>query len=160
MRLINATILLLLVLPLAVQANESEEAESHGEAEHHYKHSLGLFVGITREGSENHETFGIEYAYRVSRQWSLGAVVERADRERDSTLAVVFAHYWPWKGLFLGGGIGKKDPGGERENTFRATLGYEWELNKGWIINAQVNLDYIEDHDREEVYGLAFGRQF
>lgn len=145
--------------PFGVLANESEHTEIH-EDEAHPKHALGLFIGVTQEGGESLGTLGIEYSYRINHHWTVGGVIERADREKDSTLGIVFAHFWPWKGLFLGGGIGRKDPTDERENTARVTIGYEWEFGKGWLINVQGNLDFIENHDREEVYGLVFGRQF
>jgi hypothetical protein len=152
-------IIMSLAWPFGLLANENEHQETHAEEAHH-KHALGLFVGVTREGGESHETFGIEYAYRINRQWSVGGVIERADKEKDSTLAIAFVHFWPWKGLFLGGGIGRKDPADERENTIRATVGYEWEIGKGWLINAQANLDFIKNHDREEAYGIVFGKLF
>lgn len=148
-----------LACPFSLLANENEHEESHAEEAHH-KHALGLFLGVTQEGDENLGTLGIEYSYRINHLWSVGGLIERADREKDSTLGIVFVHFWPWKGLFLGGGVGRKDPGEERENTARATVGYEWEFGKGWLINAQVNLDFIEDHDREEVFGIVFGKQF
>lgn len=155
----SLVILMSLTCPFGLLANENENEDAHAEEAHH-KHSLGLFVGVTQEGDENLTTLGIEYAYRINRLWSVGGVIERADREKDSTLGVVFVHLWPWKGLFLGGGVGRKDPVEEREWTARATLGYEWEFGKGWLINAQANLDFIENHDREEVYGIVFGKQF
>lgn len=87
-------------------------------------------------------------------------MIERAERDRHSTLAIAFLHLWPYKGLFIGGGIGRKDPGEERENTFRATIGYEFELGSGWIISPQFNLDVIENEENEEVFCIAFGKQF
>ena len=150
----------LLILPFGLVASESGHEETHGGEEAHHKHTIGLFLGITREHSENLETFGLEYSYRFHPQWTVGGLIERADRERDSTLGIVFVHFWPYKGLFLGGGIGKKDPGDNREWTARATLGYEWELPRAWVLNLQANVDFIENEDREEVYGIAFGKSF
>lgn len=151
--------LLSLMCSLNLMANEpGHEDGNHGEE--HPRHSLGLFVGVTQEHGESLETYGIEYSYRIHQRWTVGGVIERANREKDSTLGIVFVHFWPWKGLFLGGGIGRKDPASERENTARATLGYEWVFGRGWLINVQANLDFIENHDREEVYGFVFGREF
>ena len=162
-RQLLATWILMVVMSFSwspwLLASEDEHNEPHAEDAHH-KHALGLFVGITQEHGESLETYGIEYAYRINRHWSAGGVIERADREKDSTLAIAFVHFWPWKGLFMGGGFGRKDPVDEHENTARATLGYEWEFGKGWMVNAQANLDYIENHDREEVYGIVIGRLF
>ena len=148
-----------LICPFSLLANE-EGHEEHHTKEVHHKHALGLFVGFTQVEGENLETLGIEYSYRINHRWTVGGVIERADRERDSTLGIAFVHYWPWRGLFLGGGLGRKDPASERENTARATLGYEWEFGSAWLINVQANLDFIENHDREEVYGLVIGREF
>ncbi len=143
----------------ALAAEHSSE-EIHGTEEAHSKHVLGIFAGTTHEDHENHETFGFEYSYRVNTAWSVGGVIERADREKSSTLVIAFAHWWPYKGLFAGAGIGRKDPGDKRENTIRATLGYEFELGGGWVIAPQFNLDFIENHENEEVLGIAFGKQF
>ena len=141
-------------------ADESDSKGTHGGEEDHGKHTLAAFLGVTHEHGENLETLGIEYSYRVNKSWSVGGVIERAEREKDSTLAILFAHLWPYKGLFLGAGVGRKDPGGERENTLRATIGYEFELGRGWSIAPQANLDVIENNENEEVYVLAFGKRF
>ena len=141
-------------------AGETENEQAHKEEEGHLKHTLAVFAGITKEHEENRETLGVEYSYRIHKNWSIGGVIERAERDEHSTLAIVFVHLWPYKGLFLGAGFGRKDPGDERENTFRATIGYEFELGRGWVIGPQANLDVIESEENEEVYGIAFGKQF
>jgi hypothetical protein len=155
---ITAIIVLLSVFSIGAVAGEHEAG--HGTEVEHGKHALGVFVGVTLEHDESLGTLGFEYSYRLSENWSVGGVIERADREKDSTLAIVFAHWFPYKGLFLGAGIGRKDPGEERENTFRATLGYDIELGRGWEIAPQVNLDVIEGHENEEVYGVAIAKRF
>jgi len=141
-------------------ADESESKETHESEEEHAKHALAVFLGVTHEHGENRETLGIEYSYRINRPWSVGGVIERAERDKDSVLIIAFAHWWPYRGLFLGGGIGRKDPGNERENTLRATIGYEFELGRGWSIAPQANLDFIENEENEEVYGVAIGKRF
>ncbi len=141
-------------------ATELSGEETHGTEEEHSKHILGIFAGTTYEDHEKHPTFGFEYSYRVNSAWSVGGVIERADRDKSSTLATAFIHWWPYKGLFVGAGIGRKDPGDKRENTFRTSIGYEFELGGGWVIEPQLNLDIIENHENEEVLGIAFGRQF
>lgn len=158
-RFVNTVVALCLSLgSIGAIASESEGTQV-GEEVHH-KHTLGVFLGITREHDENRETIGIEYSYRLNKSWSVGGVLERAERDNSSTLGIVFVHLWPYKGLFFGAGVGRKDPGDERENTFRATIGYEFELKGGWVIAPQANLDVIENAEDEEVYGIAFGKQF
>ena len=141
-------------------ASEAGGNETHVGEEGHHKHKLAVFVGITREDTENHGTLGIEYAYRISESWTVGGLVERAERDKDSTLVMAFAHFWPYKGLYLGAGVGRKDPGDDRENTLRATIGYEFELSGGWALSPQANLDMIEHEDREVIFGIAVGKQF
>lgn len=141
-------------------ADETGSDEAQGGEESHLKHALAVFAGVTREHGENLDTLGIEYSYRLHERWSVGGVVERADREKNSTLVIAFVHFWPYQGLFVGGGIGRKDPGDERQNTFRATIGYEIELGGGWAFAPQANLDVIEDEENEQVYGIAFGKRF
>jgi hypothetical protein len=141
-------------------AGKSDSEDTHANEEAHGKHTLAVFVGITQEHSENRDTLGIEYAYRINNYWSVGGLIERAEKDKESTLALLFVHFWPYKGLFFGLGAGRKDPGHERENTFRGTIGYEFELGNGWAIAPQFNLDSIENHENEEVYGIAFGKHF
>ena len=158
MKFITATLLILFAT--GIHASEAPREEiNHGE-ESHLKHAAAIFVGATKEEGDYHETFGFEYTYRIHKNWSLGGVIERADRDKHSTLAIAFVHYWPYRGLFLGFGVGRKDPGDSRENTLRATIGYEFEFAGGWSIAPQANLDAIENHENEEVYGIAIGKRF
>jgi hypothetical protein len=151
---------LMVLLSGTVFANEDGSSQDHAGEEEHLPHTLALFAGVTLEHGEYLDTLGLEYSYRVNQNWTVGGVIERADREKNSTLAIAFAHYWPYKGLFLGAGIGRKDPGNDRENTFRATIGYEFVFKGGWVLAPQANIDFIKDHDSEEVYGIAFGKLF
>ena len=144
-------------LPAAAVASEAGE-ESHGEPE--YRHDLSVFLGATRAEGENLETAGIEYAYRINKNWKVGALVERAVRVSDSTLVIAFASFHPYKGWFIGGGLGRKDPGPDRENTARLSFGYEFELGGGWLLSPQVHRDFIENEEDEEVFGFAIGKEF
>ncbi len=141
-------------------ADETGSGEIHGGEESRHKHALAVFAGVTREHGENLDTLGIEYSYRLHENWSVGGVIERAEGEKHSTLVIAFVHYWPYKELFVGAGLGRKDPGDERQNTLRATIGYEFELGRGWAIAPQANLDVIEQEENEQVYGIAFGKRF
>ncbi|UCH48111.1 MAG: hypothetical protein JSU95_19125 [Betaproteobacteria bacterium] len=155
---------LIVALSLLVSVNalaeETAGEEHHAAEESHGKHALALFVGVTREHGDNLATLGIEYSYRFDEKWSVGGVIERADRDQDSTLVIAFLHFWPWKELFVGAGVGRKDPADERQNTLRATVGYEFELGGGWAIAPSVNLDVIEHEEDEEVYGISIGKRF
>jgi hypothetical protein len=153
-------IMLCVLFSAGAIADEAGSEATHGSGESHGKNALAVFAGVTREHDENLQTLGIEYSYRINESWSVGGVIERADREQDSTLVIAFAHFWPYKDLFLGAGIGRKDPGGKRQNTFRATIGYEFEIGRGWSIAPEANLDVIENEENEEVYGIVIGKRF
>jgi len=153
-------VLMLSNLPGTTFASEAEPEEGELYHEQHGHHALGIFLGITKEHDHNRETIGIEYTYRINRNWSAGALVERAERDKSSTLTNVFIHFWPTEFLYFGAGYGRKDPGEERQNTGRLTLGYEIELGKSWSLSPQANIDFIEDEENEEVYGLVIGRRF
>ena len=155
LKLTAVVVCFFLFSPSVIGSEEEHDAE---EARH--RHALGVFVGVTRAESENLETLGIEYAYRFHRNWSAAAVVERADREKDSTLVVAAINLHPYKGWFLSGGVGRKDPGGERENTVRVAIGYEFELAGGWAIAPNVSKDFIENEEDEEVFGVTFYKLF
>ena len=145
---------------VAAIADETESDANHGGEEAHRKHALGLFAGVTREHGEYLDTLGIEYSYRLHENWSVGGVIERADREKNSTLVIAFVHLWPYKEWYVGAGIGRKDPDDERQNTARATIGYEFEFAGSWSISPQANVDFIEHEENEEVYGIVFGKRF
>jgi hypothetical protein len=157
MKIVYVTLFVL--FSVYVNASEAPDAELHHDEEAHPKHALAVFVGETREGGTYRETLGVEYSYRIHKNWSIGGVIERTQEEH-STLVIAFAHLWPYKGLFFGFGVGRKDPGDARENTLRATIGYEFELPGGWAIAPQANLDFIDGHENEEVYGIAIGKIF
>jgi len=144
----------------AAIAGETENEVNQSSEESEGKNALALFAGVTREHSENLETLGIEYSYRLHENWSVGGVIERADRDTNSTLVIAFVHLWPYKELYVGAGIGRKDPGDERQNTFRATIGYEFEFAGSWGISPQANVDFIEHEENEEVYGIVLGKRF
>ena len=145
---------------IAAVAAESESEMEHDSAAEHDRHKMGLFVGATYADDEYHETLGIEYTYRLTPSWSLGGVVERAEREKESTLILAFAHWWPYKGWYLGAGVGRKDPGEARENTIRTTIGYDFELRNGWVIAPELDLDFIEHNENEQVFGIGIGKEF
>ena len=86
---------------------------------------MAVFFGATRAHSENEATVGLELGYVLNRNWSIGAVVERAERDEHSTLILGGVGFHPWKGLRLQLGVGRKDPSGEEENVIRTGIAYD-----------------------------------
>lgn len=152
--------LLVLIVGLGVLHAGEHETE-HGV---HKKHGLGVFIGVTHveeHGEDEYlETLGIEYGYFVNPRVEVGVVVERAVREDDSTLVIAFVSYRPYKGFFVGAGLGRKDPGPDRENTVRLSIGYDFEIGHDWSLEPQLHWDIIEDTENEEVLGVAIIRRF
>ena len=153
--LICFTVLMLASMDICF-AGESEAEHEDTEK----KNRLGIFVGATHAEGEYLETLGIEYGYYVNENVEFGILVERAVREDDSTLLIAFAALHLDKGFYVGAGIGKKDPGTERRNTLRVSVGYEFEITDDWSLEPQFHLDFIENEENEEVLGLALIRSF
>ena len=47
-----------------------------------------------------------------------------------------------------------------QEDVARAGLGYEFMLRDGWFVKSYVAVNFIENEDSEEVYGVYVGRAF
>ena len=156
-RLTLAMSLLAIALPVAAQEGTPEHEAEGG----HHKYALAGFVGSTRVHGENEFTLGIEGGYRISANWNVGFVVERAERERDTTLVLVGVGWHPfgpeWR-LQLAAGI--KDPSGTTEAVVRTGLGYEIEFESGWAVKPYVAVDFINNEDNEGVFGVYIGRRF
>jgi len=85
--------LCLLLSPVGAIAAESESGSKEGGEEGEAKHSLAVFVGITREHSENRETLGVEYSYRINKSWSIAPqanldVIENEENEEVYGVAI------------------------------------------------------------------------
>ena len=72
----------LLALLSASLPGNAEEEKQHP----HKKYAIAAFLGGTRADSSNEFTVGVEAGYNINSNWSVGAVLERADREQHSTL--------------------------------------------------------------------------
>jgi hypothetical protein len=141
-------------------ASTALAAEAHGAAEHP-RFMLALFLGATRADARNEPTLGFEAGYRIDGNWSVGAVVERADRETDSTLLLAGVGWHPsgsaWRVQL---GVGRKDPRQKQETVVRTGLAYEFEFASGWVLKPYLAQDFIEEEEDETVFGLYFGRAF
>ena len=145
----------------AAAVHGQEHEESHGSHAGHSKYAIAGFIGSTHVHGEDEFTLGIEGGMNLNETWSIGAVVERAERERDSTLVLVGVGWHPIGPEFrIQLGVGRKDPAGKEENVFRAGLAYEVELRNRWFVKPYLASDFIDNEDTEIVYGFYFGRGF
>ena len=147
---------LLLYRPAIAQEEHEGTHESGG-----HRYAIAGFVGSTHVGSEHEFTLGIEAGMNLSSQWSIGAVIERAERERDSTLLLVGVGWHPLgPALRFQLGLGRKDPSGKEETVVRTGVAYELELKEHWFLKPYLAIDFIDDEENEEVFGVYIGRTF
>ena len=164
----NSLIALALVGMLAsAPANASgeqgggEHSEEHHEGGHH-KYFGSVFLGATKVHDEHESTLGIEFGINLNRYWSTAFLIERSDREKDTTLwlAQLELHPTANQRLRFVAGVGRKDPSGEEENVGRLGIGYEIPFSGSSFVKPFIARDFIENHDDEDVYGLYVGRGF
>jgi len=167
-----ATLLTLSLLSYPLQASASEhgnEASSHGEheTEHHLNH-LAFFGGITKESSHGHTleeaTFGIDYVRHVSPHFGLGAIVDHAGGEIDSTVLAASVVWHPVGGLYLLAAPGVEwvdDEHGSSDSEFlvRVGIGYDFEIGERFTLGPVYNVDFV-DGEEIQVFGLTFGFGF
>lgn len=139
---------------IALAADQEEEEVPEN------RHAIGVFVGATHAHDEYLETLGLEFGYFLSKNLEIGALIERAVREDDSTLVIAWASYRVFGNFSIGAGVGRKDPGPDRQNTLRLFLAYDHEINERWSLEPQFAVDFIEDEENEEVLGIAIVRRF
>ena len=155
----TATCLFLALLLRSGPGLAQEAHEAHEEKAHRY--AVAGFIGSTHVGGENEVTLGIEAGLNLNSRWSLGAVFERAERERHSTLYLVGLGWHPLgPALRFQLGLGRKDPRGNEETVVRTGVAYEMELADSWFLKPYLALDFIDNEENEEVFGLYVGRSF
>jgi len=146
-------------------------------------HHLALFLGFGVEEKKYHdeETFalGLEYEYRFSDNWGVGAVYEQLgeDSIRNEVFVVpVSLHLGHGWRIFTGPGYEWHDssnakkshddsgkPGSHKHKDkflWRLGAGYEFELGKHWSIAPELLVDVIETGDRTWIAGIAVGYHF
>jgi hypothetical protein len=138
-----------------------EEGHSDGHGEGHGKYALAGFVGGTHGHGSTEFTYGIEAGMNLSDYWSIGAVLEQAERDRRSRLLLLGIGWHPSGGDWrIQLGLGRKNPVDDYENVLRLGLGYEFVLENHWFVKPYLALDFVEHDGREEIFGLYFGRSF
>lgn len=162
----RSAITALLALTLLTGPAVASESESHESGHHAIPHSwiafsIGYALERKRAKDEEAGAIGVEYGYRFSEKWGVGAVVEAlgSDTIRDASVVVPlsFHPYAGWR-LFSGPGV----EFGEKHNDWMLRIGggYEFELGNRWTLAPEVVYDVIESGKRTYILGLALGRVF
>ena len=127
-------------------------------------HVPGVFVGYTHAADETHFTYGIEYEYKINKNWGIGAVYEKIDdaHHHDGVnvmVAEVFYHPSPsWR---FGVGAGKEKIGGHHphsEDLYRLSINYDLHIGD-FGIAPTLAVDFI-DGEEAYVFGVALIRPF
>lgn len=146
-----------LVVPGAV-AESSDDFEPHS--------VIGAFLGATDPEEYSTEfTYGLEYGYRITPEFGVGAVYEKTDDGHDgagTSVALGSLYYSPVPGWRLGGGVGSEKVDGHHgksshsETLYRLGVAYHFYVG-GFGLSPVVNFDFV-DGDRAIVYGVAISR--
>ena len=174
----NALKLLLFAVPLLslpALAEEGKEPEGtveskheHQEAWEEYPHFFTGFGGVTLGTAEGHggeqqleaaATFGIDYSYRFSKYFAVGAYFDYAAAFHE-LLVGPCVFFFPWKGLFLEASPSLQvDRNEELSFALRFAAGYEFELTDQFLLGLYAAVDY--GHQRFAfVPGLTVGYGF
>ncbi|MFK8041779.1 hypothetical protein [Congregibacter sp.] len=151
----------------AEHSNAHEDAEHEGAASgaEHYQghgyphHTLGVFLGDTTETRRNQGiTLGLEYEYRASERFGVGAILEHVGGDFDTNIAVlpVAYHRGPWK-LYAGPGIEDSE---EEGSTFLVRVGLEYGFHFGkYEVSPQIDVDFVDD-EHLFIFGVVIARPF
>ena len=154
-------ILLLLLVPVKIPAEEAGHGSKEKELEH--RHLIALFIGDTHEKEENGITVGLGYEYRLNELFGIGGVVEYAGVDFKELIVIAPLYLHPYKGwLFVvapGVAIPKKHSVDVVKFLFRVGAAYEFEIGEKWALIPEFNVDFVDDREAL-VFGLAFGYEF
>ena len=110
---------------------------------------------FTDAESETGVSIGVEYEYRASRLWGVGALVELTTETRDVLVAVpVSLHFY---GSFRVLAAPAVEFGEPKVAAFRLGLGYDWDLSPRHNIGLDSFVDFLEDGRRSFVLAFSFG---
>jgi hypothetical protein len=150
--------------------------EEHGEHEFH-RHHFAVFLGVTdgevekeaevaaeSEGGATTEdqrafTLGLEYEYRLSRRWGIGALIDYAGKDFRSWVAgipVILHPAGEWK-LFAAPGLEDKADD-DAEFLVRVWVLYDFEFG-AFKIAPVLQVDFVGDEE-VLIYGVNIGGGF
>ena len=148
-QIILATALLLFVLlPGNIWGQEKKEAPES-------KSDISLFLGATSGSEDTAFTIGVDYQYRISNVFGVGALLDFAGGDFKSTLVApaLFLHLKKFSFTLAPGAEFSDD---ETTMVLRLGASYEFELSR-FSISPAIFYDTERGGDPALVYGLSFG---
>ena len=153
---------LLMSSSLALASDDDHVADNHGVDR---KHIVGVFSGVTNDAHNVTDgTLGIEYEYKFTRQFGIGAIYEKtpnAHHDDGVSVYLASAYLHPYAGFRLGLGVGKEKVHGSHgytESLVRASVAYDFHVG-GFGIAPTFNLDRVNG-ENIEVFGVTFSKTF
>jgi hypothetical protein len=149
-----------------VLAGPSSANETRHEAEtlHHGPHIVELFLGTTYADHHGHRehafSVGAQYRYALNHAVSVGVLAEYATKSLDAWVVgipVVFnlgETRWQLTAM-----PGAELEGSSKEFLFRAGIGYEFEMQGGYSLKPEINVDWV-DGETSIVTGVSIGWRF
>lgn len=128
------------------------------------KHLPGVFLGVSKIDGETDFTYGIEYEYKFTKQFGVGAVYERIDDAHHGDgirIALASLYYHPNANIRLGLGAGKERIGGyktKKKDLVRVSAAYDFHVGD-FGIAPTFAVDFV-DGKKAYVLGVAFLRPF
>ena len=128
-------------------------------------HHLAIFAGPGVEEKKDHDentyAIGLEYEYRFTNLFGIGAVYETLGKDTVRNEALVFPlSIHPggaWR-VFIGPGYEWHD--NKEKFLARVGAGYGFHFAGNWSIAPEAYIDFVENGDRTWIAGVAVGFHF
>ncbi len=125
------------------------------------RNELAVFVGVTDVARDPGPSLGVDYEYRFTKLFGMGATAEYTGADlREWLVAVSFDwHVWRELKVYAAPGIEIESEDGSDSFLLRAGVEYGFDIGKGWEASPALNFDFTRD-DTVIVIGAGFGRHF
>ena len=154
------TILCLVSMGFATNLYAEHPDGGHTEGHGGHKHHVALFVGNTHDHhGEDAFTVGLDYEYRLTDLFGVGALIDHATGDIESTVAGVGLFIHPLRQFRLLALAANEHKHGEDEFIVRLGVGYSIPV-AGWSVEPIIDVDLLSGGEQNWVYGVAVGRGF
>ena len=144
-------LLLIVLLPETLLGQEAHEEKER-------KNEISLFLGATSSTDATAFTIGLDYQYRISRVFGVGAIFDHATGEINSILVApaLFLHVKRFS-FIVAPGVEFSDE--NTEFVSRVGVGYVIEISR-FSISPALFFDTERDENPSLVYGVSLGFEF
>ena len=155
--------LLAMIFCLATSTTSIAADDGHGLAGHqHIAVAIGIGKEETPDEQKNASAIGLEYEYRLSDAWGIGAVLEYLDVEYRGNVVTVIPvsyHVGDFR-VFAGPGYEFKENERKDKGLIRVGIGYEIHLDEHWSLAPEAFVDMLEGDGDTWLIGVALGYGF